>query len=640
MAGFKDISIKNKLILIQVATAFFAVLVCCVVFLFNDIKASKTSAIRNKYSIAEIIGVNLVSPLLFNDKVAANKILLNLKSNSTILNAVVLDKKGKVFTDYSKKGEGIFSFQKIFLEKEQSSKLMERRYIVTYSIFQEKEYVGRLILNAELTDLDEIIFSYSKVAALVLLTGILAAFFISFILQRTISKRLLSLVSKTKEVTATGNYSIRVSSAGYDEIGILSQEFNSMLSKIETSENDLKEANLNLEKRVKERTVELEKANVELESNSIQIKNSESFLNSIVENIPNMLFVKDAKDLRFVRFNKAGEELLGYTKQELMGKNDYDFFPKQEAEFFTSNDRNVLNSGNLIEIKEEPIHTKFKGERILETKKIPILDTNGKPIYLLGISNDITEQKRILNELKQKSEELSHSNQELAQFAYVASHDLQEPLRTISNYIGLIDENYSGTKNQDYQNYFSFISTATLRMQNLIKDLLEFSRVGRNPVFAEVDCNKIVKEVIADLDSSIKESHAKVNVAQLPVLNGIEIELKRLFQNLISNSIKFRKKDVPPEISIAVEDKDTEYLFSIKDNGIGIEEKFISKLFIIFQRLHTTAEYPGTGIGLVTAKKIVNLHKGKIWIESKEGEGSIFYFTIPKEITHLIIPSP
>ncbi|OFY83188.1 MAG: hypothetical protein A3F72_21470 [Bacteroidetes bacterium RIFCSPLOWO2_12_FULL_35_15] len=361
------------------------------------------------------------------------------------------------------------------------------------------------------------------------------------------------------------------------------------------------------------------------------LRNSELFLNSIVENIPNMLFVKDAKDLKFVRFNKAGEELLGYSKAELIGKNDYDFFPKNEADFFTSKDKKVLESKQFLQIEEETIHTKYKGERILETKKIPILDSKGKPLYLLGISNDITDLKKILAALDNKTKELERSNKELEQFAYVASHDLQEPLRTISNYVDLLEEDYSETKNEIIKQYFTFITSASSRMQILIKDLLDFSRVGKNPVFVSVDCNKILKEVIAELESSIKESKAKITFSVLPVVTGIEIELKRVFQNLISNALKFRRKDVVPEIEITSVETESEYVFSIKDNGIGIEEKSKSKLFVIFQRLHPAEEYPGTGIGLATAKKIVDLHKGKIWIESKVNEGSVFYFTIPKE---------
>lgn len=241
------------------------------------------------------------------------------------------------------------------------------------------------------------------------------------------------------------------------------------------------------------------------------------------------------------------------------------------------------------------------------------------------------ERKKVEEIIKQKSEELTRSNKELEQFAYLSSHDLQTPLLTISNFVGLLEKTYSGKADENTKLYFGFILTATSKMQNMIKDLQEFSRVGKNISLASVDCNKILKETIVDLDLSIKESNAKITSAILPILKGDGIRLRQLFRNLIGNAIKFRKKNSIPEITITVEEKSTEYLFGVKDNGIGIEEQHINKLFSIFQRLHADEEYPGTGIGLAICKKIVDLHGGKIWVESKLGEGSTFYFTIPKE---------
>ena len=476
MSGFKNISISNKLIIIQVTTAFMAVLICCVIFVINDIKIFKTSQVRNKNSIAEIVAVNSVSPLLFNDQDAANKILLNLNSNPSILNAAILNKTGKEFARYSQKGEESFSFTKLDETALITPQFDGKEFLVSYKIFQEKEFLGTVILRAELTDLNNIISNYLKVAGLVLVAGLLAALVISMFLQRVITNRLLSLVSKTKEVTETGNYSGWILSEGKDEIAILSREFNNMLEQIEKTQNALKESNTDLEKRVQERTKELE------------------------------------------------------------------------------------------------------------------------------------------------------------QFVYVASHDLQEPLRTISNFVGLIEEEYAGKLDKGMDQYLRFIVTAARKMRNLIKDLLDFSRIGREITFAAVDCNEILNEVTAELGISIKESNTKITSSILPVLNGNEIELKQLFQNLISNAIKFLKKNVTPEIEITVEEKATEYLFAVRDNGIGIDEQYKDRIFIIFQRLHTVAEYPGTGIGLATCKKIVARHNGKIWIESKLGEGSTFYFTISNKL--------
>jgi light-regulated signal transduction histidine kinase (bacteriophytochrome) len=245
-------------------------------------------------------------------------------------------------------------------------------------------------------------------------------------------------------------------------------------------------------------------------------------------------------------------------------------------------------------------------------------------------SLDIRERKITEAELKRKSEELVRANQELEQFAYAASHDLQEPLRTISNFTGLLNKR-STAKTEEEEHYIQFILKATIKMQNLVKALLDFSRIGRKVSVDKVDCNEVLKEVLGNLKASITESDATVVNTTLPQLIGNEIELKQLFQNLISNAIKFRKKDETARIEISSEERESDYLFTFKDNGIGIDKKYQDKVFIIFQRLHTDAEYQGTGIGLATCNKIVSQHNGKIWVESQLGEGSTFYFTIAKE---------
>jgi len=242
------------------------------------------------------------------------------------------------------------------------------------------------------------------------------------------------------------------------------------------------------------------------------------------------------------------------------------------------------------------------------------------------------ERKRMENNLKQKSEELAYANKELERFAYVASHDLQEPLRTISNFTEILEEKNVGQTDEESRQYFGFIIDATHRMQNLIKDLLELSKVGNELSIAWIDCNKIVEEVINEMQASIVKSNAHIKISTLPVFKGNRTGMKQLFQNLISNAIKFCKKNESIEIEIAANENESEFIFSVKDNGIGINDKYKEKIFIIFERVHNSNEYPGTGIGLATCKKIVSLHNGKIWVESELGKGSTFYFSISKKL--------
>jgi len=358
-----------------------------------------------------------------------------------------------------------------------------------------------------------------------------------------------------------------------------------------------------------------------------EIKSVNAFLDSVLENIPNMVFVKDSIDLRFVRFNKAGEELLGYTKRDLIGKNDYDFFPKKQADFFTRNDQAVLEQNNVVDIPEEPIDTKY-GQKWLHTKKIPILNKEGKPIYLLGISEDITEMRKAKVELEEKTKELQRSNTELEQFAYVASHDLQEPLRTVSSYVQLLANRYKNKLDKDADEFIDFAVDGSNRMRQLINSLLEYSRINRVKPFELIDLSDIMAGVMLDMKEQITTSGATIKYSKLPEIYGDNVLIGQLFQNLIGNALKFKSPERKPEIIIKSEKKGSQYLFSISDNGIGMQPEYWEKIFVIFQRLNSREKYPGTGIGLSICKKIVERHGGKIWVESEPGKGSTFFFTI------------
>jgi ligand-binding sensor domain-containing protein/signal transduction histidine kinase len=230
---------------------------------------------------------------------------------------------------------------------------------------------------------------------------------------------------------------------------------------------------------------------------------------------------------------------------------------------------------------------------------------------------------------QETAKELERKNKELEQFAYVASHDMQEPLRTMSSFVELLQQQYKDTLDDNAEKYMSFIVHACDRMRVLINDLLDYSRIGKKKSCSLVDCNVLVQEVLADLNAAISEAGATVKVGPLPVVYGYATELKQLFQNLIVNAIKFRKKDTDPLVELTAVQQNDAFQFAVADNGIGIDPKFHERIFVIFQRLHTRAEYTGSGIGLSNCKKITELHKGDIWVDSEIGAGTTFYFTLP-----------
>jgi light-regulated signal transduction histidine kinase (bacteriophytochrome) len=248
-------------------------------------------------------------------------------------------------------------------------------------------------------------------------------------------------------------------------------------------------------------------------------------------------------------------------------------------------------------------------------------------------TKDLTQAKEAFQEhvlrLEVLTKELAQSNQELEQFAYIASHDLQEPLRMVASYTGLLARRYQDRLDAQANEFIAFAVDGTVRMQMLIHDLLEYSRVSRGarPV-VPTDCETILQQVLRDLQPAVEESQAAVTHDPLPTVKVDPRQLAQVFQNLLSNAIKFRAQE-PPRVHVGAERRNGAWVFSVRDNGMGIDPQYAERIFHIFQRLHTRTEYPGTGIGLAICHKIVERHGGTIWVESRHGHGATFFFTLP-----------
>jgi light-regulated signal transduction histidine kinase (bacteriophytochrome) len=257
------------------------------------------------------------------------------------------------------------------------------------------------------------------------------------------------------------------------------------------------------------------------------------------------------------------------------------------------------------------------------TRVQPVKDENGNVVRWFGTNTDITEQ--MSNE-----ENLARSNAELQQFAYVASHDLQEPLRMVISYTGLLNKKHGGELSEEAKHYMEYVNEGAERMRELVNDLLQYSRIdSQSEPFTLVDMNLVANKVVSSLKIAIEECKAEVVIESLPVVMADETQMSQLLQNLISNAIKFRGPEAP-RVEVASWEGAREWTISVKDNGIGIAPKYQDKLFQMFQRLHNRDEYPGTGIGLAIAKKIVERHGGRIWLDSDGKTGSTFFFTMPK----------
>jgi len=313
-------------------------------------------------------------------------------------------------------------------------------------------------------------------------------------------------------------------------------------------------------------------------------------------------------------------------------------FGKTYAEWVTlvhPEDRPEAEEAMRNAIQQGVFETEFRAVwpngtlRWLAARGVVFKNGDGKPRRLVGVNIDITERRKTEEDMARLLSELQRSNKELEQFAYIASHDLQEPLRMIASYVQLLEQKYKGRLDEKADKYIYFAVDGALRMQNLIEALLAYSRVTtRGAPFDPVDTNLVFTHVVVNLSAVIKENHAVVTKDPLPTVRGDEAQLAQLFQNLIGNAIKFRKPDTPPLVHVSAKKARKQWAFSVRDNGIGMEAKYFDRIFQIFQRLHTHAEYPGTGIGLAICKRIVERHGGRIWLESAPGEGTTFFFTL------------
>jgi PAS domain S-box-containing protein len=334
-------------------------------------------------------------------------------------------------------------------------------------------------------------------------------------------------------------------------------------------------------------------------------------------------------DGTIVSWNRAGEKIYGYARQDAIGNNFAMLVPEARRPELHEILETIARGERIEHVDTVCARRDGKSLSVALTVS-PMRDATGAVNGASVIARDITARKLAEELLHKLNEDLASSNRELEHFAYVASHDLQEPLRMVSSYTQLLAKRYEDKLDEDAREFIHYAVDGADRMQHLIHDLLSYSRVATHgDHFAPVDTAAVLGEATANLQMAIQESGAVVTHGPLPVLNGDRSQLMRVFQNLIANAIKFRKGDEPPSVHVSCEPRDGHWCFAVQDNGIGIDRQYFERIFVIFQRLHTREEYPGTGLGLALCQRIVVRHGGEMWVESEVGQGTTFFFTIP-----------
>ncbi|MCD4727694.1 MAG: PAS domain S-box protein, partial [Pirellulales bacterium] len=460
--------------------------------------------------------------------------------------------------------------------------------------------------------------------------------------------------------------------AGVRELADLAITFNQMDAALQYARRELEAANAALDRRVRERTAELATTVRCLEDEAHErihaeqsLQESEQRYRSLTIATTSIVWTTDANG-KVVADLPSWRDFTGQNEQEIIGWGWSDAIHPDDRQWAKEIWQRSVETHATYDT-EHRIRQHDGQFRTFAVRGVPVMDNDGNTREWIGTCTDITEQKQVEEELarhrehleemvalrtaelesvnrqlekeiaerkgaekglRRTADQLATSNKELEQFAYVASHDLQEPLRVVGSYVQLIERRYKDRLDADANQFIHYIVEGVTRMQQLIADLLDFSRVGTHgKPFHNIGLGAVLDCALSNLDVVIEESGAVVTHDSLLEVRGDETQLVQLFQNLIGNAVKFRG-DRRPEINVSARRKDDHWLFAVCDNGIGIERQYWDRLFVIFQRLHTRHKYEGTGIGLAVCKRIVERHGGKIWIDSKPGQGTTFYFTI------------
>lgn len=373
-----------------------------------------------------------------------------------------------------------------------------------------------------------------------------------------------------------------------------------------------------------------------------ELKESKQLVETVVENVPLMIFLKEAQDMRFVMFNRAGEDLLGYDRKDLIGKNNLDLFPTEQGAFFMATDREVLEKDTFVDIPVEPIMTAHDGERLLHTRKICIKGADGVTKYLLGISEDITERvqaeaeitslnARLEKRVLERTAQLQAANKELEAFAYSISHDLKAPLRSISGFSQALLEDYAPILGPEGEDLLQRVEEEAIRLGVLIDDLLRLGRLGHQAMSVEnLDLTSLVRSILENLAAREPQRRVRYELASDLKVYGDPILLRVLLENMLGNAWKFTSRTENACIQVRQEPSEPGWSrFSVADNGAGFDPAYADRLFAPFGRLHSSDEFPGTGIGLAIVHRIAHRHGALIQAEGSPGNGATFTLAFP-----------
>jgi PAS domain S-box-containing protein len=586
MLAFRDIPIKQKLVIMIMVTTTLALLLAGVGIVLTDSFLFRGYLRRDLSSLGKIIAENSTAAIAFNDSKSAALTLGALRARTHVQIACVYRADGTILAVYP---EAAASAGCPAADPRDEIRFTGQGVFVSQAVVLSGRRIGTLMLLYSPGEIAERIKLYGSTVFGVLLASSLLALLVSSKLRAVIELPISQLVRATTLVSLTGDYSTRAKKLSGDELGVLVDRFNEMLAGIQSRDADL--------------------------------KSERERFRFMAESMPQKIFTATPQgDVDY--FNLQWMEFTGLSFDQIKNWGWTQFIHPADLEENLRVWRHALETGQPFIFEHR--FRRADGQYRWHLSRVQAMrDAHGKISMWIGSNTDIHEQK-------QKEEALRRANEDLQQFAYAASHDLQEPIRNVAVYSEIVERRYHDRLDDEGRQFLGFLKEGGRRLATLVNDLLAYTRAGVGEFNdTPVASSAVLQHTLASLAEAIRESGATVTHEALPQVYIGESHLQQVFQNLIVNALKYRGHD-PPRIHISAVARGAMWCFSVSDNGIGIEPQYKEKIFGVFKRLHHDRSHSGTGIGLAICQRVVERYGGRIWVESELGKGSTFFFTVPR----------
>ncbi len=620
-------SVRHKLFAGVLVTSLAALLVTGVAMLIYDLRSYHTAQVNDLTTQAELIGRASAAALQFDDRKFAADNLNLLKVRPKIRAAAIYNAKGGLFASYLRPGAQ--SEDLPALPDSEGVRVTGERLDLYRRIVDNNEILGAVYLRSDYEFYDRL-WNYLGIVLGVSVLALAVSLLLSGWLQASVTRPILEVTGVARHVVERRDFSLRAKKTTEDEIGYLVDAFNDMLAEIAHQTEALKTSNQALERQIAERS-EAERA----------LRDSERRNRTLVDAITSVVWTADHQKT-FTTTQPAWGTYTGQTEDEYRGAGWRRAFHAEDRDAFESQWAEAAIAKKTLECVARLWHAASSDYRFVSVRAALVLSAEDEILEWIGTVTDIDDRKRAEEEIRrlnaelegrvrERTAQLEATNKELESFSYSVSHDLRAPLRAIDGYSQMLEEDYRDRLDDEGKRLLTVVRRESGKMGRLIDDLLAFSRLGRNPItaMAEIDMTALAKDVAQELLRDETPDRVRLDVWRLPPVRGDKSLLHQVWMNLLGNALKYAGSRPRPEILVTGEITNGEAVYRVADNGVGFDMRYAGKLFGVFQRLHSTEEFAGTGVGLAIVQRVVTRHGGSVRADGKVGEGATFTFTLP-----------